>query len=265
VKKIVSKRNSNVIKAGKKLLVGYLLAGYPQKGVFLKLIDDCENVGIDIFEIGFPSTNPSSDGEVIRSAHLRVDESVCYDESYWTAIRKAIRQPIWVMAYKKDLIDTGFYRVLIEKGLIDALVIPDLSFEERQKLGEEIAAFGVDTVGFVNPEMQDNELEACFSSSTLVYYQLYSGPTGMSVISDDFAEILEKSRSYKDVKVFAGFGINTPQRVNQLLTKGFDGVIVGTAMIKNLNESEQKLLTFVKELAAATKRAGESNEVYCNL
>ncbi len=254
MRNIVSERNSNIINSKEKILVGYLLAGYPQKDTFLKLVADCETAGIDIFEIGFPSINPYSDGEVIRNAHERVDKSIFFDESYWAALREIISQPIWLMAYKSDLIDTGFYKKLIEKSLIDALVIPDISFEERQKLGEEIAAFGVDMVGFVNPEIREEELEACLSSTALVYQQLYSGPTGMSVVSDDFMDILEKARSHKHVKVFAGFGISTPQRVSQLLNIGFDGVIVGTAMIKNLNDSQEKLMTFVKELIAAVKQ-----------
>jgi tryptophan synthase alpha chain len=169
------------------------------------------------------------------------------------------------MAYKSDLIHTGFYRILAQKKLIDALVIPDMSFQEQQKLSEELAAYGVDIVGLVNPEMQDAELEECFSNTALVYQQLYSGLTGQSVVSDDYAEILNKARKYKNIKVFAGLGISTPQRVNQLLKSGFDGAVVGTAMIKKLNDSEQELLAFIEELTASAKKAGESNAVYSNL
>lgn len=265
MKRIISKRNINVTKDGKKLLVGYLLAGYPQKENFLKLIMNCEAAGVDIFEIGFPSADPSSDGEVIQKAHQMVDTLVCNDANYWSEIRSAITKPIWVMAYKRDLIDTGFYRILAQKELIDALVIPDISFQERQKLSEELDTYGVDIVGFVNPNMTNTELEECFSNTALVYQQLYAGPTGMSVVSDDFVEILNKARQHRHIKVFAGFGISTPQRVNQLLNSGFDGAVVGTAMIKKLNDSEQELLAFINELASSAKKAGESNAVYSNL
>ena len=181
------------------------------------------------------------------------------------AIRSAVTKPIWVMAYKDDLIDTGFYRILAQKELIDALVIPDINLKERQKLSEELSVYGVDIVGFVNPEMQNADLEECFSNTALIYQQLYSGPTGLPVVSDDYTRILNKARKYKNIKVFAGFGISTPQRVNQLLKSGFDGVIVGTAMIKKLNDSEQELLAFIKELTASTKKAGGGNAVYSNL
>lgn len=265
MKRIVSERNINITKDGKKLLVGYLLAGYPGRESFLKLLINCEAAGMDIFEIGFPSADPSSDGEVIQRAHQMVDELVSGDVDYWYEIRSAVSKPIWIMAYKNDLIDTGFYKILAGKGLIDALVIPDISFRERQELSEELSLYGVDVVGFVNPDMQEEELEECFSNTALVYQQLYSGPTGMSVISDDYTVILDKARKYENTKVFAGFGISTPQRVNQLLSGGFDGAIVGTAMIKRLNASEEELVAFVKELTASVKKAGEGNEIYSDL
>lgn len=263
--KIVSKRNLKIVEKGRKLLVGYLLAGYPGKESFLRVVAKCEEAGVDIFEIGFPSSDPAYDGEVIRNAHQIVDNSICSDEDYWELIRKTVRQPIWVMGYKKDLIDTGFYKVLAKKGLADALVIPDISFEERKKLGEEVGVFGVDIIGFVNPEMEDSNIEECFSSTPIVYQQLYSGLTGMPVVSDDFKDVLDKARKYGNTKVFAGFGISTPQRVSQLLGCGFDGVIIGTAMIKKLNDSEEELFNFIKELTAAVEKAGESDEIYRDL
>ncbi|HYE82643.1 MAG TPA: tryptophan synthase subunit alpha [Clostridia bacterium] len=263
--KIVSKYNIDAVKDGKKLLVGYLLAGYPQKSQFLEVAAECEAAGVDIFEVGFPSTDPQNDGEVIQKAHQRIDASVSSDMEYWQEIRRTISKPIWVMGYKCDLIDTGIYGILAQKKLIDALVIPDISFQERQKLSEELSGYSVDIVGFVNPDMNEAELKECFSNTALVYQQLYTGPTGMPVVSDDYVEILNKAREYKHVKVFAGFGITTPQRVNQLLTSGFDGVIIGTAMIKKLNESERELTAFIKELNSSKKRVGEGDAVYCNL
>ncbi len=262
---IISGRNINVIKNGREFLVAYLLAGYPDKESFLNILSHCEEAGTDIFEVGFPSGNPSADGEVIRKAHETVDLEICRDYGYWKSIREAVTKPIWLMAYKKDLIDTGFYKKLVQGGLVDALVIPDMSCEEQIMLGKEVFEYGVDVVGFVNQDMSDSELENCFKNTALVYQQLYTGSTGMSVETDDFENILRRGKKHPYVKVFAGFGINTPKRVYQLLSRGFDGVIVGTAMIKRLNISEAELLKFIKELKSAAEKAGWSNEIYCNV
>lgn len=262
---ILASRNFNLIKPENKLLVSYLLGGYPDKESFLKLMRKCDAAGVDIFEIGFPSSNPYSDGEVIKKAHSMVDASICRDESYWKAVRKATSKPIWLMAYKSDLIETGFYKTLAEKGLIDALVIPDMNFEEHQRLGEELSKYKVDVVGFINPNMKDKEIEKCFMDTAIVYQQLYAGPTGMAIKTDDFEDTLRKGLSYRHVSIFAGFGISTAERVRHLLGSGFHGVIIGTAMIKKLNVSEEALIDFIKELKAAVKKAGESNEIHFNL
>ena len=250
---IASERNRAAVEKGR-LTVGYLLAGFPQKDSFLDIISGCESAGLDVFEIGYPSDDPVADGEIIRQAHALVDISVRKDISYWKKIRNTVNKPIWVMAYKKDLIDSGFYKTLAQDGLADAFVIPDATYEQRLELLYELKPQGMDVLGFVNPDMDRDEQEACFENFTLVYQQLYSGPTGLSVVTDDYAETLARARMHNNLYVFAGFGISTCERAAQLIESGFDGVIIGTAMMSKLNTSQDELISFVKELGAAVKK-----------
>ena len=245
--KLASERNQ-VCLENSNLAIGYLLAGFPDREGFLDVLSGCETAGLDIFEIGYPSEDPSSDGEIIREAHKCVDHSIKTDLDYWKIIRAAVQAPIWIMAYQKDLIDTGFYKQLVEDKLTDALVIPDLSFEQRLKLQEEVRPLGVDVLGFVTPDMEIEEQEACFQAFPLIYQQLYSGPTGMSVATTGYEQILARAKNHESIRVFAGFGIRSAERAEHLLEDGFDGVIIGTAMISKLNTSIEVLTTFVKEL-----------------
>ena len=251
--KLASKQNLFSLEK-RKLTIGYLLAGYPEKDEFTKIIKHCESAGLDVFEIGFPSGNPIADGEVIKRAHGTVDLQIQRDIEYWKKIRNTISAPIWIMAYRRDLIDTGFYREIAKNGLADALVIPDTTMEHRLALMEELMPLGADVLGFVTPDMEKEEQEACFQAFPLVYQQLYSGPTGMPVNPSGYEEILERGRAVSDARVFAGFGINTAERASQLLSCGFDGVILGTAMMAKLNESEASLIDFVKDLSETVKK-----------
>jgi tryptophan synthase alpha chain len=244
---IASERNINCLKKGK-LSIGYLLAGYPEKENFLTVLSACEEAGLDIFEIGFPSENPAADGEVIRNAHAKTDLSIQRDLSYWQKVRGAVNAPIWIMGYKKDLIDTGFYQILAQNGLADAFVIPDAAHEERHRMLKELQPYGVDVLGFVTPDMEEKDQEACFRDFPLIYQQLYSGPTGMSVETPGYEKILERAKKHSHLHVFAGFGINSAERAGHLLGSGFDGVIVGTAMISKLNLSAEDLISFIKDL-----------------
>ncbi|HWQ77886.1 MAG TPA: tryptophan synthase subunit alpha [Anaerovoracaceae bacterium] len=248
--KLASERNQNCMEKGK-LAVGYLLAGYPDKEGFFDILSDCEAAGLDIFEIGYPSGDPANDGEVIRMAHKVTDLSLQTDLTYWKKIRNTVKAPIWVMAYKKDLIDTGFYRLLAQNGLTDAFVIPDITYEQRLTLQEELRPFQADVLGFAAPDMTVEEQEACFGAFPLIYQQLYSGPTGMSVEAEGYEEILARAKKHGGLRVFAGFGINSAERAAQLLDRGFDGVVVGTAMIAKLNRSKEELTVFIEELQKA--------------
>lgn len=245
--RLASERNEIYLKK-KRLLVGYLLAGYPGKDSFLNLLSGCESAGLDIFEIGFPSKDPAGDGEIIRKAHEKTDLSLQADLSYWNKIRSTVTNPIWIMGYDKDLIGSGFYKLLARDGLADALVIPDISFRKRLSLQEELQPMGIDVLGFVTPEMDWKEQENCFNAFPLIYQQLYSGPTGMTVEAKGFQEILSRARKHSGLYVFAGFGINSSNRAAELLDSGFDGVVIGTAMISRLNRSREDLIAFVKDL-----------------
>lgn len=257
MREIASKRNQACIKKGK-LAIGYLLAGFPQRDSFLHIISDCEAAGLDVLEVGYPSEDPIADGEVIRRSHALVDISVQTDLTYWKKIRDTVNIPIWIMAYKKDLIDSDFYKLLVTNGLVDAIVIPDATFELRYALLNELLPFGVDVLGFVTPDMEREELDACFQNFTLIYQQLYSGPTGMSVETPGYEKILAHAKKHKHLRIFAGFGISTTERAEKLLESGFDGVIVGTAMMLKLNASREVLTTFVKDLKNTVKKGAKS-------
>ncbi|WP_308752060.1 tryptophan synthase subunit alpha [uncultured Anaerotruncus sp.] len=255
MREIVNPRNlAAVDRPG--LLVGYLLAGYPGREGFLAAAEGCEKAGLDILEVGFPAADPSSDGEVIQHAHTLADHSICRDPSYWQALRRSVDCPIWVMGYRDDLVPSGICRAMAEADAADAFVIPDMTVEERDRLAEELAPLGADVLGFTNPEMSARELEDCFDRFSLIYQQLYAGRTGMPVLAEDFGGPLSRAHTHPHVRAFAGFGISTPQRVAELLSAGFDGAIVGTALMKKLNESPEALYAFVKELKAAASSGG---------
>lgn len=251
---ICSRRNRDIMERSGRLLIGYLTAGYPRKDSFPGMLRDCEAAGMDIFEVGYPAADPSADGEVIRRAHNSVDKSITRDLGYWREIRAAVGTPVWVMGYAADLVASGYYRTLAQEGVVDAFVIPDLDTDAALRLGDELAEWDVDMVCFARPQMEDTELNTCFANSALVYHQLYAGPTGSGGTCDEYGETLRMAKKYNHVHIFAGFGIDTAERVRAMLQSGYDGAIVGTAMLRHLNESEQVLLDFIREIKAEIGR-----------
>lgn len=259
--KIISKLNKISINKNKGLLVGFLVAGYTEQNEFLEILKKCETNGMDVFEIGFPSDNPYGDGDIIKKAHETVEREVVKQVAYWKKIRKSISKPIWIMAYKEDFIDTKIYLKFAKEQLMDAIVIPNCSQEERKKIGQELSFYNIDVLGFVNPSMKKEEWEECFNHFSLVYLQLYSGLSGMNVESEQYEELLNVALQYDNVRPFAGFGIKTPDRAKTLIEKGFTGVVVGTTMIEHLNHSSLQLYQYVAEMKKGVVGQGDENEI----
>ncbi len=252
---IKSIKNKEILKKKGHILVGYFTAGYPDKDSFYDTIRECEKANMDIFEIGYPAKEPLADGEVIQHAHQVIDRNISTDLAFWIKLRKEIESPIWLMAYENDIMENGFCHELAKEKLIDALVIPDMTFEERVELENQLMNYEVDVVGFIRPNMDSHQIHQSLENNALIYQMLYAGPTGMKVTSDNYSQLLREAKQYEHVNVFAGFGISTPERVKELLMQGFDGVIVGTAMMKERKNSLEALLNLVDLLKKATEGA----------
>ena len=245
---IYSKRTLSLVKGGRKLLVGYVLAGYPGKEDFFRVLDVINSSPLDIIELGFASDDPYSDGAVIAEAHKAVDRKQCCSLAYWKRIRDYTDKPVWMMGYGKDIVDSGIYTDFCRSGVIDGLVIPDLDEKKRVSLISEAGRYGVDVIGFSNPDMDDEELGDVFSTFPLVYEQLYVGKTGKGSQVETYHHMLDKALTYSHVVGLAGFGISTAEQVERKYREGFDGVIIGTAIIRHLNESLASLSGYLEDI-----------------
>ena len=251
--RVYSKKNRSLLNRSD-LFMGYLLAGYPSRQTFLSLLSSCCESGVDIVEVGFPSKNPFADGEIIQNAHNAIDSTIAIDMAYWHAVRESCPKPLWFMGYHADLIETGAYYDLAKAGVVDAFVIPDNNEDTFYKMVEKLAPLGVDMVPFVGPCDTERKLREYFQNNVFVYYQLFMGQTGGNQAAEDFTNVLSIAHEYDHLRILAGFGINTPTQAQMLLDAGFDGFIIGTAMVRKLNKSPQTLLEFVKKVKQETKR-----------
>jgi tryptophan synthase alpha chain len=249
--KIYSERTKAVVANGKKFIIGYFLAGYPDQERFFEVLDIVEKNAVDICEIGFPSKDPYADGKVIADTHAKVAFDKAIDITYWKKIREGTRKPIWVMAYYEDFIATRIYRSFAEEGVCDGIVIPNTDLETRVALQKELAPFGIDVIGFASPSMDELDLSKALESSALVYEQLYVGQTGMAQEKEIYHPMLEYTKKYPQVICFAGFGINSYEKVSKVFQEGFHGAAIGTELVNRINISMNSLEKFLRELERA--------------
>lgn len=248
---ILSKNNRDTLKKGKNF-IGYLLANYPSEEKFFEILEKISPL-IDILEIGYPTLTPDLDGEIIKNANRKIDINPTRDIQFWEKVRKKTKNPIWIMGYSKDLIETNFYLKLIENKLIDGILIPDLTLKQQQEIKNIFKKNSVDLIYFLENNLI-NTSQKIFKENSLIYFQLLDGKTGGNL--DFNNKNINKCLKNKTSKnyIFGGFGIDSKEKAEKVIQMGFDGVVIGSILIKKINESLKNLELFVQEVHEQIKK-----------
>ena len=225
----------------KKALVAYLVAGDPDIESTLSLIKLFIESGVDIIEIGVPFTDPIAEGPIIQKAHDRALQKNVSLSLIFNMIKdfriEDNETPIVLMGYlntfisHKDLIKNN------EENAIDSILVVDIPGEVN------LADYGlessnVNTISLISPTTKENRIKSIAqNSSGFVYYVTLRGVTGSSNLNiDEISKNIEEIKKYASVPTLAGFGIKSPEDA-KLLAKCSDGVIIGSSIVKMIEES----------------------------
>src|SRR5690242_13494679 len=104
---------SDLKRAGKKALMGYITAGFPTKSSFPQAVRKLEAAGLDLLEIGVPFSDPVADGTTIqRASQKALTQGVTVTWALRTvkALRGEVRVPIVFMSYCNPILAMGVER-----------------------------------------------------------------------------------------------------------------------------------------------------------
>ncbi len=249
-----------LLQKNEKILSVFLTAGYPQKESFINIAEKVLNAGADLIEIGFPFSDPLADGKVIQySSQVALKNGVILDDvfSYTSELNKLTNKPIILMGYANPINQYGrkkFAENMKKSGAV-GLIVPDVPIEEYDDFFESNFD-GIDIILLVTPTTPDERIKIIDQKSNgFVYCVSTTGTTGKSVVFDEksIAFVKNTQKLLKKNKMLVGFGISDTNSVKSVIPY-CDGVIVGSAVIKLLNENnEEELLKFINELKVSTK------------
>ena len=239
----LTKRLTDLKKQNKKALVAYLVAGDPDVETTLQLMQLFIESGVDIIEIGVPFTDPIAEGPIIQKAH---DRALAKDISL-TSIFEMVQKfreidnntPIVLMGYLNTFLS---HKNLIEenkKDSIDSILVVDIPGELN------LADYGIknqniNTISLISPTTNKDRIKSIAENSTgFVYYVTLRGVTGASNLNiNEITNNIEEIKKYASVPTLAGFGIKSPEDA-KLLSSCSDGVIVGSSIVKMIEENSQ--------------------------
>jgi len=253
----IYKKIEEVNNRSEKVLSVFLTAGYPDKENFVELALGVLDAGVDMLEIGIPFSDPLADGAVIQKSSLVAIENGVNLESVFEfsrSIRAKIDKPLILMGYANPVFRYGVIRFVsdaVNCG-IDGLIIPDIPLEEYDSFYPSDGMF-LDTILLTTPQSGEERIKKIDSiSSGFVYCVSVSGTTGVrnSFTDSEIKSLQNTRRLIKKNKMLVGFGISTVENIKQV-SPFCDGVIVGSAVIKKLEESGMAgVFDFVKTLKA---------------
>jgi tryptophan synthase alpha chain len=244
-------------KAGRKAFIPYIMAGDPSLEATKEIIVMFEECGADIVEIGIPFSDPLADGPTIQNASERaLANGVTLKRviSHIEDIRRAVRLPLVIMTYFNPIYKYGISEFLrdAKHAGIDGMIVPDFPPDEAKDYITQSKKAGLDTIFLLAPTSTEKRIKIVTNASSgFIYYVSITGITGSNLLLDGSMDVLiGKIRQYTKKPVAVGFGVSTPDDAAKV-AKIADGVIVGTAIVKRLNEDTQNLKNYLISLREA--------------
>ncbi len=223
---------------GKKILAPYLCAGYPTVEATLPILGAAAEAGADCIELGVPFSDPLADGPMIQRASavaLRNGMTLSRALDIAASFTATSGTPILLMSYLNPILKMGadkFAQLAGEAG-VSACIIPDLPAEETG-----LVAGAPPLVCFAAPNTSDERLRRVAAlDPPFLYCVSVMGVTGARKSVEQYTlAFLRRVKAAISVPSLAGFGVSSAEQAVSL-AKISDGVIVGSALVKVLEES----------------------------
>jgi tryptophan synthase alpha chain len=239
----IDKKFAELKERGKKAFIPFIMAGDPSLDITEKLIFELEKQGADIIELGVPFSDPLADGPTIQKSSERALKNKINIDSVCDLVKKVRSKtnvPIVFLIYYNLINNYGVEKFVLAAKMsgVDGVVVPDLPPEESKDLRDAAEGKCFSVVHLASPTSTEERLRKIASSTSgFIYYVSLTGTTGARTeLPADISKSLKKIKRITDIPVCVGFGISTPEQV-EAVSKAADGVIVGSAIIKIVEEN----------------------------
>jgi tryptophan synthase alpha chain len=255
----------------KPIFMPYFPLGYPDLNTSIDVIEALSKNGADLIEVGLSFSDPLADGPVIQKAtQVALAKGITVKKSL-EAVKelrsRGVDVPLVLMGYYNPMLAYGLERFVcdaIDAGA-DGFIIPDLPMEESDEFnsafpkahrGQE-SAVEAPLIQMLAPTSSSERMEMIARNAKgFIYLVSVTGVTGeRKSISDGLGELISRVHEHTSAPVCVGFGIGTPEQAREV-AKMADGVIVGTACVRTIGESQTPVDTakqFARSFADALR------------
>ena len=242
-------------------LVAYLTCGDPDLSTTRDIVLAACEAGADVIELGVPFSDPLADGPVIQRASeraLRNRTSIKDVLRMAGAIhQEAPQAQLIVFSYLNPVLRMGlknFCSAAVDAGVCGAL-LTDLTLEEAGEFRECMERHSLSPVFLTAPTSTDERLQRIAQSSrSFIYAVSRTGVTGAHQRpSEEAQDLVRRLRRFTQLPIAVGFGVATAEQFKEV-GQFADAAVVGSAIVKVIEESPGREAQNVGELLASFKR-----------
>lgn len=249
-------------------LMPFFVIGDPDIETSFEIVKTAIDSGVDMLELGIPFSDPIADGPTIQKADIRALANGLTVKKALEFIRRVKEYkdiPIGLLMYYNLLYQYGtekFFTDFHAAG-VNSVLVADLSIDDADEIAAPADKTGTETVFMVTPNTTEERIKLIASRTTgFVYTVSLLGITGARKdLSNVVENLLKQLKQLTDVPLCVGFGISTPDHAVKVASAGADGVIIGSRLVKiiedNLND-KQKMLKEIAALLTQTIKALEN-------
>jgi len=251
INKLFTEKQNNIFSV-------FFTAGHPHIDETSLIIEELQNNGVEMIEIGIPFSDPMADGKVIQESSTTALKNGMTLRKLFDQLKdirkKNIHIPLLTMGYLNPIMQFGFDEFCnkcIETG-IDGMVIPDLPFRDYIQTYKPVAdKHGLKIIMLITPETSEERIrEIDINTDGFIYMVSTAATTGTQNAFDDntISYFQRIKRLNLRNPLMIGFGISNKEMMKSALENA-NGAIVGSKFVKLLDTSNS-----VKEAVEELKK-----------
>ncbi len=223
--------------SGGKTLIPFITCGDPSLEITEELVYAMDEAGAGLIELGIPFSDPTAEGTIIEAADFRALSGGATTDRIFDMVRRIRTKteiPLTFTTYANVAFSYGAEQFIGTAAAIgiDALIFPDIPFEEKEEFAPLCKAHGIDLISLVAPAPR--ERIKAIAKEAAGFVCCTASPDAADArpgIVTEIGEIAELVKAEKNIPCAAGFDLPTAEQA-AVLPESIDGIIAGAAVVK---------------------------------